>query len=275
MDLVGPLPLSKGLTHLLTVVDRVTRWPESIPLASISTKDVADAFLSGWITRYGLPSDISSDRGPQFTSQLWQDLSNFLGTKLHRTTAYHPQARCQSPSWTSDLHCVMLGLRTMPKEDLGTSPAELVFVSPLAVPGEFVGHGQGEPVPELLRRLRDNVAELRPVPPMHHISPTTSILPSLSSAKFVFIRHDSHKSPLQPPYIGPFRVLATGDKSFTIQVGHREETISIDRLKVAHVDESTEVQVAQPPHRGCPPQPPHPPAHPTIQPTQHSPEPPL
>ena len=154
MDLVGPLPLSKGFTHLLTVVDRVTRWPEAIPLASISTKDVADAFLSGWITRYGLPSDVSSDRGPQFTSQLWQDLSNFLGTKLHRTTAYHPQAnglmerfhrsmkaslkaRCQSPSWTSDLHWVMLGLRTMPKEDLGTSPAELVFGSPLTVSGEF------------------------------------------------------------------------------------------------------------------------------------------
>ena len=91
VDLVGPLPPSKGFTHLLTVVDRVTCWPEAIPLASTNTKDVADAFLSGWITRYGLPSDVSSDRGPQFTSQLWQDLSDLLGTKLHHTTAYHPQ----------------------------------------------------------------------------------------------------------------------------------------------------------------------------------------
>ena len=241
-------------------------------------------------TRYSLPSDVSEDRGPQFTSQLWQDLSNLLGTKLHRTTVYHPQAnglverfhrsmkaslkaRCQLPSWTSDLNWVMLGLWTMSKEDLGISPAELVFGSPLTVPGEFVGHGQGEPVPELLRRLCDNVAELRPVPPMHHIPPTTSIPPSLSSAKFIFICHDSHKLPLQPSYDGPLRVVATGDKLFTIQVGHREETISIDRLKVAHVDESTEVQVAQPPCHGRPPQPPHPPAHPAIQPTQHSPEP--
>ena len=94
VDLVGPFPLSKGFTHLLTVIDRVNRWPEAVPLASISTKDVADAFLSGLITRYSLPSDVSSDRGPQFTSQLWQDLSNLLGTKLHRTTAYHPQANC-------------------------------------------------------------------------------------------------------------------------------------------------------------------------------------
>ena len=148
VDLVGPLHLSKGFAHLLTVVDRVTRWPEAIPLASISNKDMADSFLSGWITRYGLPSDVSSDRGPQFTLQLWQDLSNPLGTKLHRTTAYHPQANglverfhrsmkaslkacCQSPSRTPDLHWVMLGLRTMPKEDLGTSPAELLSLGNL------------------------------------------------------------------------------------------------------------------------------------------------
>ena len=119
VDLVGPLPLSKGFTHLLTVVDRVTRWPEAIPLASTNTKDVADAFLSGWITRYGLPSDVSSDRGPQFMSLLWQDLSDLLGTKLHHTTAYHPQAnglverfhrsmkvslraRCQSKTFLDD-----------------------------------------------------------------------------------------------------------------------------------------------------------------------------
>ena len=70
------------------------------------------------------------------------------------------RVRCQSPSWISELPWVMLGLRNMPKDDLGTSPADLVFGSPLTVPGEFVGHGQGEPVPELLYRLRDNVADL-------------------------------------------------------------------------------------------------------------------
>ena len=118
------------------------------------------------------------------------------------------RARCQSPSWISELPWVMLGLRTMPNSDLGTSPAELVFGSPLTASGMFVGHDQGEPVQELLHHLCDNVADLRPVPPVHHASPTTSSPTSLFSAKFIFIHHDSHKSPLQPCYDGPFRVLA-------------------------------------------------------------------
>ena len=33
VDLVRPLPVSqKGHNHLLTVVDRLTRWPEAIPM---------------------------------------------------------------------------------------------------------------------------------------------------------------------------------------------------------------------------------------------------
>ena len=75
--------------------------------------------------------------------------------------AYHPQtnglvelfhwsmdvslkARCLSPSWKSELHWGMLSLRIIPKDNLGTSPAELVFRSPLMVPGWFVGHDLDE-----------------------------------------------------------------------------------------------------------------------------------
>ena len=46
VDLVGPLPASsKGHTYLLTMVDRTTRWPEVVPLNSISAQVVADAFV--------------------------------------------------------------------------------------------------------------------------------------------------------------------------------------------------------------------------------------
>ncbi len=41
VDLVGPLPPSRGHTYLLTVIDRTSRWPEAIPLPSITTADAA------------------------------------------------------------------------------------------------------------------------------------------------------------------------------------------------------------------------------------------
>ena len=60
VDLVGPLPYSQGYTHLLTVVDRTTRWPEAIPLRATTTVDVACAFVSSWASRFG-----TWDRGPR------------------------------------------------------------------------------------------------------------------------------------------------------------------------------------------------------------------
>ena len=81
IDLVGPLPPSRGFTYLLTCVDRFSRWPEAIPLTHITAEAVAQAFLHGWISRFGVPSTIITDCGRQFESQLWNMLMTFLVTK--------------------------------------------------------------------------------------------------------------------------------------------------------------------------------------------------
>ena len=92
VDIVGPLPFSSGFTYLLTIIDRNTRWPEAIPLRGITSSECVQALISSWIARFGVPGDISSDRGSQFTSSLWNDLAHRLEVKLHHTSAYHPQA---------------------------------------------------------------------------------------------------------------------------------------------------------------------------------------
>ncbi len=70
VDLVGPLPPSLGFTYLLTMVDRTTRWPEAVPLSSTTAAEIALVFITSWVARFGTPSDLSWDRGPQFTSEL-------------------------------------------------------------------------------------------------------------------------------------------------------------------------------------------------------------
>ena len=75
IDLVGPLPPSQGYTYLFTIVDCFTHWPEAIPLSDTSASTCARALVSHWISRFGLPGAISSDRGAQFTFKLWTTVS--------------------------------------------------------------------------------------------------------------------------------------------------------------------------------------------------------
>ena len=92
IDIVGPLLPSQGFAYLLTIVDHFSRWPEAIPLVDISTASCARALVSHWIVCFGLPSDISSDRGAQFISRMWSAMTELLIIKLHCTTLHHPQA---------------------------------------------------------------------------------------------------------------------------------------------------------------------------------------
>ena len=43
VDLVGPLPASKGFTYLYAIIDRTSHWPEAIPIAATATVDCANA----------------------------------------------------------------------------------------------------------------------------------------------------------------------------------------------------------------------------------------
>ena len=92
VDLVGPLPPSAGYTHLLTIVDHFIRRPEGVPLSDTSAFSCAQALITHCIARFGVPMNMFSDRGSQFTSCLWDSISQLLGTKLHHITAYHPQS---------------------------------------------------------------------------------------------------------------------------------------------------------------------------------------
>ncbi|XP_061568530.1 LOW QUALITY PROTEIN: uncharacterized protein K02A2.6-like [Cololabis saira] len=268
IDLVGPLPPSQGYTHLLTMVDRTTRWPEAVPLSSTGSKDVARAFLGAWVSRFGVPSDITSDRGPQFISELWSSLAEALGVQVHRTTAYHPQANglCErfhrslkaalraalsDGNWVDRLSWVMLGLRTAPKEDLNASPAELVFGQPLRVPGEFLPESSAPQIHPASGPFASN-SFLTPGP-IHHCFPRTFIPSELKSAQFFFVRHDAHRSPLRPPYDGPFRVLEREAKVFLLDLGGCKEHVALDRLKPAHTVADEAVVPAQVPRRGRPP----------------------
>ena len=90
IDLVEPfIPSDNGHRYILTLIDLATGYPEAVPLKEIDTSNIAEA-LMGIFSRVGVPREILSDRGIQFTSQLLGDVHRLLGVKPLFSTPYHP-----------------------------------------------------------------------------------------------------------------------------------------------------------------------------------------
>jgi transposase InsO family protein len=165
VDLVGPMPTSAaGHSYIFTAVDRPSRWLEAIPLRDMS------AASCGWVSRFGVPTLITSDRGTQFTSAIWEALCSKLGVKHITTAAYHPQSngmverahrqlkeamknRLAGAAWPDHLPWVLLGLRAASKDGSNISSAELVYGAPLVLPGEFLDAAE-PPAAEFLEHMR-------------------------------------------------------------------------------------------------------------------------
>jgi transposase InsO family protein len=91
VDLVGLLPTSvEGFKYLFTIIDRSTRWVEAIPVKNIEAATIADALAAGWVSCFGVPAVITSDRSTQFRSAVWEALYKRLNIQHITTTAFQP-----------------------------------------------------------------------------------------------------------------------------------------------------------------------------------------
>jgi hypothetical protein len=271
VDLVGPFPVStEGYTHIFTMVDRTTRWAEAIPVPGTTTRHCAEAFFRGWVSRFGVPEMLTSDRGGQFTSEIWAALCQRLGIKHLLTTAYHPQAnglverfhrqlkdafraRLAGVNWAEHLPWVLLGLRAAPKEDSGVSSAEMLYGTPLTLPGELAGASEATAT-EIVDRIRAGEEFLPSLPTRLPAVTSPMLVPeALKGVSHVYVLRGGVLPPLAPRYQGPYLVVQKEAKRFLLAVGAQQEWVSVDRLK-PHAGEAP-VEAAQPPRRGRPPQP--------------------
>ena len=92
-DLMGPLNTThNGNKHIVVIIDVATRFIETCPVKS-TTSDMTIKVLTDQIFfRHGIPSIIITDRGTNFTSDLFKKTMNSYKIKHHLTTSFNPRA---------------------------------------------------------------------------------------------------------------------------------------------------------------------------------------
>ena len=191
-------------------------------------------FLLHRVARFGCPLIIIFDRGPQFTSTLWQSLCSFLGSKLSHTCAYHPSANgmCErfnkqvktflrafpDSDWVTNLFWALFGVRSSLKEDFGCSAAQLTFGTSVRLPGQYFHqvHVNNLSPFKYFDCVNCFTPSLRSVPLRPVADSSSYVDPALQQAEYVFVCNDAATPPLTKVYCGPFKVVYKTDKYFTL-----------------------------------------------------------
>ncbi|KAF8787923.1 hypothetical protein HNY73_009472 [Argiope bruennichi] len=198
-------------------------------------------------------ADPYSQLKSEIISRCGESKSQEIRTNRIRTTSYHPQsnglverfhralkssiiAHCQ-PNWTETIPKVLLGIRSAIKPDINATCAELVFGTTLRLASDILTSKIDLSIPTdtYVSKFKALMQSINPISTSRHSVKPIYIHASLSTCSHVFLRVDSVKPPLSPPYTGPHPVISRKDKTFVLKINNKNVTVSIDRVKPAYV----------------------------------------
>ena len=108
LDFVGPIDLpSQGKRYILVCTDYVTKWVEAKALARAIEQSVVNFLFEDIFTRFGVPQEIVTDQGAQFTSKLVRGIVEKYKIKHCKSSPYHPQANGHVESTNKILEAIM------------------------------------------------------------------------------------------------------------------------------------------------------------------------
>ncbi|KAI2645263.1 Transposon Tf2-8 polyprotein [Labeo rohita] len=242
VDFITDLPESEGNTCVLVVVDRFSKACKLIPLRGLPTAmETAEHLFHQVFRHYGLPEEIVSDRGPQFTSHVWKAFFKLLGITVNLSSGYHPQTNGQTerkiqetlPPWSRFLPWAEYAQNSLRQDTTGLTPFQCVLgyqpplfpwtEEPSNVPAVDHWFRESERVwdsahhhpQRAIRRHKSFADARRRVAP--HFQPGDLVW---LSSRDVRLRLPCCK--LSPRYIGPFRILRQiNDVTYQLQLPPR------------------------------------------------------
>ena len=127
MDILTKLPKTeRGMQAIVVFTDYFTKWVEAYPLENDSAIAVANKLITGVLCRHGAPRRIISDRGSNFTSDVFREVTELLGMKQNMTVAFNPMADGQAEKAIGTLHNTLSKL-------VGSNAAEWDLLIPYAL----------------------------------------------------------------------------------------------------------------------------------------------
>ena len=271
IDCVGPLNKTKGgKQYLLTLMCTTTRYPEAIPLRNISTKTIVKALLK-YFTNFGIPKEIQSDRGSNFTSDLFRGILRELGVKQTLSSAYHPESQgalerwhqtlksmlkkfCAESTldWDEGVNYLVFAIREAPQESLGFSPFEMVYGRQLRGPLALVtdewlkspGVEQTLTAEKYMERLKNILSSVRKVA-NENFKKAQDVMKDnfdtrnkVKARKFnvgdlVLAYFPIVGSPLQSKFHGPYKVVKNvNNNSYIIETPDRKKSTQLIHLNL-------------------------------------------
>ena len=158
MDLLKGEAIRKN--YLLVMVDKFTKWIEAKPVKTAESGPVID-FISGVVHRYGVPHNIITDNGSNFTAYEVKAWYGKMGIKLDYASVYHLQTNGQveranglimssikprlvrsltesDTHWVEELDFALWGLWTTPNHTTGYTPFFMVYGTEAVLPCNII-----------------------------------------------------------------------------------------------------------------------------------------
>ena len=108
LDFVTGLPTSNHNTTILTIIDRFSKAVHFVPLTKLpSASETAHLLIQRIVRLHRIPTDIVSDRGPQFSAWFWMAFCTLLGISVSLSSGFHTQSNGQTKRANQSLETVL------------------------------------------------------------------------------------------------------------------------------------------------------------------------
>jgi hypothetical protein len=175
LDIVGPLPATEGgMKYILTCQDNLSKYFIAIHLQNQTAEEVTNAFVKNIVSIYGIPTEVTTDKGSNFMSEVFKRICKLFKIEKVHTTAYHPESngalerphktltnylRCfcdkKLNNWDEWLPFACFTYNTTPHSVKKYTPYEVLFGRTANIPGKL----QRQPQP--LYNIDDIVMDIK------------------------------------------------------------------------------------------------------------------